>query len=975
MKKSPPRILIYLAYACAILVLVFLYVIVQLNFQNRQGQRQDEINYYKIRTLLTQLRINMVDIGTHQDNYLIVPNSKDSLDLIAYRKAAKQSIRDLYINCRDSLVTCSEIAQLDTLLVKSLVYSEAVLRTSHPNRIPAPALFTAKQENDRIRADFYTLIDGVMVNGRNRVQEIHDRKDDVVDDRNRVLSIGVVVILLVLLNLIYLVYRQLNQKNRLLKKNRIFDNAGDGILVTDENFRVNSYNNKIAELLKRKETALDGASIWELMPSLTSQVISEKVHRSFAHQKFQVVEIYHEPVSAWLRISIYPFAKGLSLAIKDINEIKHTETELYKSKKLYEFISRSNDLILHAGSEEEIYPAICELAIDSGDFLFAWAGKPDDAGIYMQPFCSAGNHSEYLKNLKIGILDVPEGQGPSGKAYRLAKYYYCNDIAGDPAMKPWRSLALAHGFRSSIALPVIVEGRVVAVMTFYAPEAFFFTEDQLHLMERVMDNISFALTAFESVRKRREAEQQLQIVNQAIEQSHASVVITDNKGAIQYVNPAFTELTGYTMDDVYAENPRVLKTGYTTDDDYTDLWKEISAGRVWQGEFLNKKKNGETYWESATISPILDKEGVVTHYVAVKENITVRKKLEAARQQLLRMFENTSAFMGTCDMNRNFLYGNQALKDALEIGTDDITQFNIDDFRPAGGKAYMQEVYDTLFKTGMWQGENTYVSRSGKEIPVMQVVMLHKEEGNPAYISSTAIDLSRVKEAEKELVRLNNELRNFTNHLQYIRETEKNTIAKEVHDELGQGLAALKMDVAWIKRHLDDGKENIAAKLDILLQSISEKLHAFNKIYLSANTAMIDEIGLEASIQYQADLFTKNHQIPVSFHSNMNQERIRLEQGLNLYRILVEGLANISKHANATHVEIELRLENDMLYLTIHDNGKGFEYNRVDRNKHHGLVEIRERVLAMKGKLFINSQINEGTSLTIQVKIEKKTDK
>lgn len=126
----------------------------------------------------------------------------------------------------------------------------------------------------------------------------------------------------------------------------------------------------------------------------------------------------------------------------------------------------------------------------------------------------------------------------------------------------------------------------------------------------------------------REAESQLQKLSQAVEQGPASVVITDVEGKIEYVNPSFTMVTGYSLEEVLGQNPRMLKSGIQSQEFYTDLWSTIKSGKVWRGELENKKKNGEVYWESASISPIFDKDGVITHFLAVKENITERKELE-----------------------------------------------------------------------------------------------------------------------------------------------------------------------------------------------------------------------------------------------------------------------------------------------------------------------------------------------------------
>jgi PAS domain S-box-containing protein len=128
---------------------------------------------------------------------------------------------------------------------------------------------------------------------------------------------------------------------------------------------------------------------------------------------------------------------------------------------------------------------------------------------------------------------------------------------------------------------------------------------------------------------KREAELQLRKLSRAVEQSPAGIVITDVKGNIQYVNPKFTEITGYSFNEVLNQNPRILKSGEHDDSFYKALWSTILEGNEWRGEIRNKKKTGELYWEFSSISGIKNEKGEVTHFLAVKEDYTDRKNLEA----------------------------------------------------------------------------------------------------------------------------------------------------------------------------------------------------------------------------------------------------------------------------------------------------------------------------------------------------------
>ncbi|MBW1775203.1 MAG: PAS domain S-box protein, partial [Deltaproteobacteria bacterium] len=141
-----------------------------------------------------------------------------------------------------------------------------------------------------------------------------------------------------------------------------------------------------------------------------------------------------------------------------------------------------------------------------------------------------------------------------------------------------------------------------------------------------------AIESLRDITAMKEAEIELQKLSRAIEQSPTAVVVTDLKGTIEYVNPKFTDLTGYSAKEAIGKNPRVLKSGKHPREYYKNLWDTILSGKEWHGELCNRNKNGDLFWEYASISPVRNAEGEITHFVAVKEDITKRKQM---RQELI----------------------------------------------------------------------------------------------------------------------------------------------------------------------------------------------------------------------------------------------------------------------------------------------------------------------------------------------------
>lgn len=133
------------------------------------------------------------------------------------------------------------------------------------------------------------------------------------------------------------------------------------------------------------------------------------------------------------------------------------------------------------------------------------------------------------------------------------------------------------------------------------------------------------LALLRDVSDRNRMDEQLRQLSQAVEQSPVSIAITSLDGKITYVNPRFTALTGYTLAEAVGKNPRILKSGETPPETYREMWATITSGKEWRGQFHNKRKNGELFWESALISPIINKDGKITHYLAVEVDVDERK--------------------------------------------------------------------------------------------------------------------------------------------------------------------------------------------------------------------------------------------------------------------------------------------------------------------------------------------------------------
>jgi signal transduction histidine kinase len=225
---------------------------------------------------------------------------------------------------------------------------------------------------------------------------------------------------------------------------------------------------------------------------------------------------------------------------------------------------------------------------------------------------------------------------------------------------------------------------------------------------------------------------------------------------------------------------------------------------------------------------------------------------------------------------------------------------------------------------------------------------------------------------EEEISKSHKELRMLANHLQNIREEERNHLAREFHDQIGQSMTALKMDLSFLMRMISNEKQDVQRKLVIEeLQSmqklVDETINLVWTIITELRPQMLDDLGLVATLEWEAQRFELRTGISCEFKSTAGIIQLDSEKSIALFRIYQEALTNITRHANATGVRSVLRRDNQILVLEIKDNGRGITLNEQLKSNSVGIIGMRERALAIDGQLEINGIAGEGTTIIVRL--------
>jgi nitrogen fixation negative regulator NifL len=312
--------------------------------------------------------------------------------------------------------------------------------------------------------------------------------------------------------------------------------------------------------------------------------------------------------------------------------------------------------------------------------------------------------------------------GPFGKRYSVAIGGFVLDLFTPLGISDW------VWYFIPLLLSVYVGGRLLpfllaAVFSLLILAGFFLSppgiDPRLAMVSRLMGIGVLWVMAF-VIWQRKRADEEVRKLSLAVEHSPVSIIITDQAGNIEYVNPKFVEVTGYSAREVIGKNPRILKSGEMPPGDYKRLWETIVAGGEWRGEFHNRRKNGELYWEWASISPIYGADGHIAHFLAVKEDITERKRMEHSLAETLdfnqKIISDAPAGILVFKASGQCVLANEAAARTLNATVPQLLDQNFRQLESWRNSGMLKTAEKTLAGGSPQQCESHFVSTFGKEV-------------------------------------------------------------------------------------------------------------------------------------------------------------------------------------------------------------------------------------------------------------------
>ena len=451
--------------------------------------------------------------------------------------------------------------------------------------------------------------------------------------------------------------------------------------------------------------------------------------------------------------------------------------------------------------------------------------------------------------------------------------------------------------------------------------------------------------------------------------------ILDSSGRIMIINDAYSKiveipkekLVGKLFSVVYAESERErILTTYRNDAQSNRIKTHFERENVlW---------NGNKRWFDFSNSFVeIPETGKVT--LSIIKDITERKKSEIelieSEKKFRLLFNSINDAVFVIQLSSSKTYG-----DFVEVNDVALNQlgYSKEEFLKLSPSAIIQPKFIDEFNKAMEKlktekhviYELVHKAKDRKLYTVEVNSHLFEYEGKPTVLS-IARDITERKQSEEKLKKTSSVLRNLASHLQSIREEERSLIAREIHDDLGQTLTVLKINVSLLSNKLRKDQKQLKEKVDNTIKLIDDAVERVQRITAKLRPGILDELGIIPAIEWQAQEFQNLTGIKCMLSLPEDEIKLDAEKSTAVFRIFQEALTNVLRHASASWISAALKISDDILVLEINDNGIGISSEKLKDPRSLGIIGMKERALILGGEVSIEGIQDKGTRVRIEI--------
>ncbi|MEE9401878.1 MAG: PAS domain S-box protein [Desulfobacteria bacterium] len=459
------------------------------------------------------------------------------------------------------------------------------------------------------------------------------------------------------------------------------------------------------------------------------------------------------------------------------------------------------------------------------------------------------------------------------------------------------------------------------------------------------------------------------------ENTGTAMAILEEDMTISLVNTEFERLSGYSKAEIEGKKNW---TEFVVKEDLAKM-KEYHSLRRIAPDSVPKRYEFRPF----------DRQGNISNAVIAVEMIPGTKRSVVSFMDITARMKAEEALRESEEKYSNLV---ERANDGIVIIQDGIMKY-VNPRLPEMGGYTVEEVTGTPFTDYVHPDElpkliDRYVRRmAGEDVEPIYETILRRRDGGDVNVeinASTVLyqertaelvlvrDITERKQAEEELKASRERLRKLSTHLQSVREEERTSLARDIHDELGQALTALKIDLSWLSKRFPADQKSLLEKTSSMSKLVDMTIQKVKRISTELRPGLLDDFGLVAAIEWQAGEFQKLTGIRTEISPKLKDIVLDRDRSTVLFRIFQELLTNIARHADATKVKLSLIEEADKIVLTVKDNGRGITREQLSNPRSFGLLGMRERVHFWQGELKISGAPGKGTTAVASIPLANK---
>lgn len=471
------------------------------------------------------------------------------------------------------------------------------------------------------------------------------------------------------------------------------------------------------------------------------------------------------------------------------------------------------------------------------------------------------------------------------------------------------------------------------------------------------------------------AEDKMRLMQLAIDSSNNGIVITglaDTDHAITYVNNAFLKMTGYTADELIGQNCRALQDNDRNQPEIKQLRQALDQYNDAHVVLRNYRKDGSMFYNEVYISPVRDSQNRVTHFLGIQNDVTQRCEIE---NQLLNselryrtLFENSVEAILVIRDNRIEEVNRACLSLWGAASAEQLLAKNsLELFHPDFHNIISHRIKEAIANhSNHPMFEEKIIRLDGSSIDVL-VSRISFTDKRGTLLFVVLLDISQRKGMELALLESHNRYQELSRHMEMVREEERKRIAREIHDELGSFLTALKMELSRLHSNLPEELQECRDSAKTMIADVGTGLQTVKRIITDLRPSILDHLGLLAAVEWLVENFRQRTGIHCVLTIPEIELTIDADRSTAVFRILQEALTNILLHAYADEVRIDIKVYEHELVLRVKDNGCGIKTPHKQSQKSYGIEGMKERARCFNGNLIIKSPPKHGTTIELHM--------